>query len=182
VLDVAVARKYARALFSAALKAGNAERVHKDLDSLRALRDEDPAYLNFLVSPQVDTGQKHAFIRAVFDPKVDPLVAGFLRLLVDKGRIVNLPRICEEFERLSEENRGIIRVGVISASALDADHEKRLNEELARLSGRKVILEKKVDASLIGGVVLHYQDKIIDRSIRRGLKTMSDALLASRSV
>jgi len=182
VLDVAVARKYARALFSAALKAGNAERVHQDLNAFLALRNEDPAFLNFLVSPQVDSAQKHAFIKAVFDPKVDPLVGGFLRLLVDKGRIVNLPRICEEYGRMSEEHRGIIRIGVISAGPLEGDQEKKLAEILARRSGRQVILEKKVDPAIIGGIILHYQDRIIDRSIRRGLKTMSDALLASRSL
>jgi len=182
VLDVAVARKYARALFSAALAAGNAERVHHDLDAILALRNEDPKFLSFLVSPQVDTEQKRAFIQAVFDSRVDPLVGGFLRLLVDKGRIVNLPRICTEYGFLSEEHRGIIRIGVISAGPMEAEQEKQLSEELARRSGRKVILEKKIDPGIIGGIILHYQDKIIDRSIRRGLKTMSDALLASRSV
>ena len=180
MLNVAVARKYARALFDASLKAGIAERVNTDLESLTTLGDEDPAFLKFLVAPQIPTEPKQEFIGIVFEPKLHALVTSFLRLLVDKGRIVNLPLICREFKELSEENRGILRVGVVTVVDLTGEQEKRLVQELTTLSGQQVILEKRIDPGILGGVILHYGDKIVDRSIRRGLKTMSDALLASR--
>ena len=40
--DVAVARKYARALFEASRKKGNTERVDSDMESLLGLVEEDP--------------------------------------------------------------------------------------------------------------------------------------------
>jgi F-type H+-transporting ATPase subunit delta len=179
MLDIAVARKYARALFEASTREGNAERVNADLEGLLALREEDPAFLGFLVSPEVPTDQKHAFIKAVFEPRLDPMMIGFLRLLVDKGRIVNLPEIGKIYRELTEKQRGMLRALVILAAALHPDQENRLIAELSRISGRKVILEKRMDPSILGGVVVHLGDKIIDRSVRGGLKTMSEALLAA---
>ena len=32
--------------------------------------------------------------------------------------------------------------------------------------------------SLLGGIVVHYHDKILDRSVRRGLKNLTEALRA----
>ena len=181
MLDIAVARKYARALFEASLKQGNTDRVNGDLEAILALRDEDPAFLKFLVSPDVPTEQKHEFIRAVFESKIDPMLAGFLRLLVDKGRIVNLPGICVEFRNLSEEHRGMIRARVETAVPLSASHEQRLVDELAKLSGKQIILEKRVTPRILGGVIVHLGDRIIDRSVRRGLRKLSESLLGAES-
>jgi len=179
MLDIAVARKYARALFEASTKQGNVERVHADLEAIDALRDEDPSFLGFLVSPEEPNDRKHAFIGAVFEPRVDPLVTGFLRLLVEKGRIVNLPAICVEYRTLSEEARGVLRAEVVTAVSLGEDHEARLREELGAISGKEILLEKRVDPAILGGVIVHLGEQIIDRSIRRGLRTMADALLAA---
>lgn len=181
MLNVAVARKYARALFEASLKAGTAERVNADLESLLSLHQADPGVLKFLVSPDVDTEQKHAFLMTVFGGKIDGMVMGFLRLLVDKGRIVNLPGICTEFRALSEEHRGFVRARVETAVPMQPEQETRLVGELARISGKQVILEKRVNPSILGGAVVHLGGKIIDRSVRRGLRVLSDSLLAAES-
>ena len=53
----------------------------------------------------------------------------------------------------------------------------RLKKELDRLTGRNVLLEKRVDPSVLGGVVVHLGTKIIDRSLRRGLRELGDRLL-----
>ncbi|NNF07545.1 MAG: ATP synthase F1 subunit delta [Candidatus Eisenbacteria bacterium] len=177
MLDIAVARKYAKALFEVSLREGNADRISSDLHSLLELRDSDPSFMAFLVSPEVATDPKHEFIGAVFEPRLDPMVIGFLRLLVDKGRIVNLPSICEVFQILSEEHRGLVRAQVISVTPISASQETKLKQELGRLSGKEVILESKLDPSILGGIIVHLGDKIIDRSVRGGLKSLNHHLM-----
>jgi len=176
----AIARKYAKALFEASRKQANTERVDADINSLLDLLGEDPAFLGYLLSPEVSTDRKHGFVNDVFKPRVDIMVLGFLRLLVDKARIGSLPAICREYRTLSEEARGVIRVGVETAMPLPKDQGDRLRKELSDLSAEsvEVILETKVNPAILGGMIVHYRDQILDRSVRRGLKTLAEALSA----
>ena len=175
--ETAVALKYARALFDSAREDGNLGAVAEAMDSLYRLKVEDPAFLNFLISPEVLTEHKVAFIQVVFASRLDPLVANFLRLLVDKKRIAFLPEMCEEFARLHEEDRGDLRARVLTAVPLGPEQENRLKKELDRITGKNVQLEKSVDPSVLGGVIVHLGNKIIDRSLRRGIVRLRENLL-----
>ncbi len=175
-----IAHKYARALFDASVAEGKAQKVAAGMASIQHLEREEPALLGFLTSPEVLTESKTEFIATVFGPRVDAMVVNFLRLLVDKGRISFLPGICLDFQRLTEEHQGLLRAPVVSAVPLDADQEARLKRELDRITGKDVILEKRVDPSILGGVVVHLGDKIIDRSLRRGLRQLADTLVQAQ--
>jgi F-type H+-transporting ATPase subunit delta len=177
VRESTVAHKYARAVFDSALEAGSTGPVGADLDALRALEQDDPAFLRYLISPEVLTDRKLAFVETVFQPRVTPLAAHLLRLLVEKARIEFLPEICEEYRRLAEEHRGILRAQVMSAVPLSGGQEATLKTELDRITGKNVVLEKKVDPSILGGVVVHLGNQIIDRSLRYGIRRLREGLL-----
>jgi F-type H+-transporting ATPase subunit delta len=172
-----VARRYAHALFQVALEAETVETVGAELESLEALREEDPSFLEFLVSPEVLTDRKSAFIDAVFGSRLSELTLRFLHLLVDKKRIAGLPEACREFARLGEEHRGLMRAQVHSAVALSAEQQARLKKDLDRLTGKQVLIEAAVDPSLLGGVVVNLGNRVIDQSLRRGLRRMRERLL-----
>ncbi len=172
-----ISHRYARAIFGAALEENKLARVAGDLANVLALNRQDPAFLNFLMTPEVLTDGKEGFIRTVFGPQLDPLTVNFLLLLMDKKRIAHLPGICEDVQRLYEEHQGLLRAEVLSAVPLDAAQEARLKKELDRLTGKDVRLEKRLDPSVLGGVVVHLGKKVIDRSLRRGLRELGDRLL-----
>jgi F-type H+-transporting ATPase subunit delta len=174
--QIAVAQKYARALFEASLEEGSLDRVSKDLSSLGDLEESDPAFLKFLVSPKVQTEHKLAFIHAVFGPRLAPMAVRFLELLMEKGRIAILPEIAEAFDRLSEEHEGVLRAQVYTAVALSSEAERRLKTGLDRLTGKNVVLEKRVDPHVLGGVVVHLGTRILDGSLRNGLRILSENL------
>jgi F-type H+-transporting ATPase subunit delta len=182
MMQSAVAHKYARALFDVALEEGDAETAASELDSISRLREEDPTFLEFLVSPEVQLDQKRRFIDAVFKPRVSPLVVSLLHLLGEKGRINVLPEVCEQYRRLMEEHQGRVRAQVQTAVALSGDQEGRLKKELDRITGKDVIVEKQVNPSLLGGVVVYVGNKVIDRSLQHGLKEMREALLKAGSL
>jgi F-type H+-transporting ATPase subunit delta len=175
--NLAVARKYARALFQAALESPTGEKIALDMDSLLALGEDDPAFLKFLLAPEVPAEQKGAFLATIFEPRVDVAVYGLLRLLLEKGRMNELTGIARVFRTLWEEHKGIVRVDVETSTLLPEDQEARLRDELEKFSGKQVILEKKTNPSILGGIIVHYKDKILDRSIRRGLKDLAESLL-----
>jgi F-type H+-transporting ATPase subunit delta len=178
MLTTTISHRYARALFEASREDGITSRVAADLASLRQLHLEDSAFHVFLISPEVLTETKVEFVKSVFGPRVAPLTLRFLLLLIDKGRIDHLTEVCEDFRRLHEESRGLLRAEVFTAMPLEGEQEARLKRELDHLTGKSVILEKKLDREILGGVVVHLGNRIIDRSLRRGLKELGDRLRA----
>lgn len=177
MVRTAVALKYAKALFDSALEAGKLDEVTRDVDFIRQLREEDPAFLNFLISPEVLTEHKLEFVKTVFEPRLDPLTVNFLRLLIEKSRIDQLPAMRVEFDRLQEEHQGKLKAQVMTAVPLSGDQESRLKSQLDRITGKDVEIEKQVDSAMLGGVVVYLGNKIIDRSLRHGLKQLEERLL-----
>ena len=51
MMQTAVALKYARALFETGVEQGTIEQLGADMTALASLLEEDPVFLNFLVSP-----------------------------------------------------------------------------------------------------------------------------------
>ena len=177
MLTATISRRYARAIFGAALEENKLPRVAGDLANVLAVNRQNPAFLNFLLTPEVLTDGKEEFIRTVIGPWADPLTVNFLFLLMDKKRTAHLTEICRDVQMLYEEHQGLVRAEVLSAVALDPAQEARLKRELDRLTGKDVRLEKRVDPSVLGGVIVHLGKKVIDRSLRRGLRELGDRLL-----
>ena len=174
--EISVAYKYARALFEASEEEGSLDRVGLDLAGLGKLEETDPAYLRFLVSPRVLTEHKVEFLRAVFGSRVAPMTLHFLELLIKKKRINILPDIVNAFDKLMEEHRSVLRAQVYSAVALTPDAERRLKSGLDRLTGKNILLEKRIDPYVLGGVVVHLGTRILDGSLRNGLRILSENL------
>jgi F-type H+-transporting ATPase subunit delta len=174
--QVAVAHKYARALFEAAQEAGTFDRVVLDMSGLGALHATDPAFHKFMVSPKMLTEHKVEFVRAVFGPRLDPMTVHFLELLIDKNRINILSEIVESFDELVEEHRGLVRAKVVTAVALNPEQERRLKSGLDTLTGKNVVIEKRIDPRVLGGVVVHLKSHILDGSLQNGLKLLGERL------
>jgi len=173
----AVAQKYARALFDQSLVEGTLERVAADLHSLGGLGESTPELGDFLGSPEVLTEQKRDLVTSVLGTRVQPLVLHFLHLLIDKSRVNYLPEMCEAFRDLVDEHEGVLHSRVVTAVPLGADQERRLKAELDRITGKRVVIETAVEPLILGGVIVHLGNKIIDRSLLRGLRDISESLL-----
>jgi F-type H+-transporting ATPase subunit delta len=179
--DVTVARRYALALFMAATKKSAVEQVGTDLANVTSLSGDAADRIRlFLEAPQVSTEQKLLVIEAGLRPVVHPLVVEFYKLLLRKKRFFNLREIAEEFERLVEEHKGIVRAKVTSAVPLHDAELTALVSSLERRLTKTVRVVSHVDSALIGGVIVRVGDSIADKSVRTLLNQMRDELLAAR--
>jgi len=59
---------------------------------------------------------------------------------------------------------------------LSPDAEGRLKSGLDRLTGKNVVLEKRIDPYVLGCVVVHLGNRILDGSLRNGLRILSETL------
>ena len=107
------------------------------------------------------------------------LVRNTVNLLADKGRLAHLEEVLHALEELAEAETGRVRVEVVSAKPLSESYYARLTEKLKRVTDREVVLVKKQDPSLIGGVVTRVGDQVFDGSLSDRLSELRETLLAN---
>src|SRR4029077_8856544 len=98
-----------------------------------------------------------------------------LMLLVDRRRTRTLPLVARMLRELADARKGVVRAEVTTATPLSAEYFERLQARLEKMTGKRVVIDRKTDASLIAGVVTRIGDRIIDGSLRTRLQSLRDA-------
>lgn len=171
-----VAHKYGHALFMSVKEKNLLEKADEQFLALKDLLAKDRSLLDLLNAPQVPDERKIAVIHAVFDKWMERPFVEFLLVLFEKHRINFLPQIVDEFDRMVKAEKGIARVTVITAVAMTSGEEQNLMGTLAKKTGLKIELDKRVDPAILGGVIIIMHDRIIDGSIRHGLDLIEEQL------
>ena len=174
-----VHRVYARALYDAARERGRLEQVREELgDFVESVRDV-PELRSVLRNPQLDPRAKAAALDGLLG-EGEELVRNFLRLLAEKGRAGQIENIHEEFERLVAAEEGQLTVELTTAYELSDEEAQGILEQIEQASGRRVEATRKVDPSLIGGIVLQAGSLRADASVRGRLERLRQELVTSQ--
>ncbi len=180
MLSQEVAKKYAHALLLSVVDKGMIDVAYDQFKSLKKLITKDKSLVNFLSAPQVLDENKLSLVRDVFSSRMEKLFVEFLVVLVDKNRINFLPEVIDEFTRLIEAERGIGRITVITAIPLIDSERANLKDKLHAKTNLEIILEEKVDPSIIGGMIVILHNEIIDGSVSHGLNAVEEQLAKVR--
>jgi F-type H+-transporting ATPase subunit delta len=175
-----LARRYARALLDIGISKGVYEQLGKDLDVLGALYSGSRDLTEALTNPVFPMARRRAVLESVLErAAVSPITRNFLLLLLDRERMPYVPAIARELRLMVDERAGRVRAVVTSAAPLSAEHVASIQAALEKSSGKKVLLEKREDPSLLGGVVAKVGDVVYDGSVRTQLESMRERFLAS---
>lgn len=168
-----VLQPYASALMSLAQSNNLSEQFGEDLRSLLSLLKSSEELRLFLASPLVKGDDKKAVIDRISGAEMNPLMRNFLRLLVDKGRILFLEGIGEQYlSKLRELNQTVLAEVTSAVPLSDAQQQSVREKVQAMTSARQVEIETKIDADLIGGVVIKVGSQVIDASLRGQLRRL----------
>jgi F-type H+-transporting ATPase subunit delta len=170
-------RRYAKALFGLATDKKVIDKVGADLRTLRAAFAASPELGTVFGSTSHPRAQRKAILDAILTRiGANDLVKTFTYLLLDKERLTSVPDISREIDAMIEEKAGRVQAEVISATALTPTQLKDITAALEKLSGKKVVVEKKQDPELLGGVVAKVGDVVYDGSLRTQLRALRDQL------
>lgn len=160
------AQRYANALYQVAAENGTLTGVHEQITDIhQTIRDSRELSL-FLKSPIIKVDDKKEVLMTLFESSVDPLVKGFLELIVSKGRESLLEQITEGFIRLYKKQEGIVDVQVFSAAAVPEDLDRKLRDTLERITGSRVDLFYETRPELLGGMAIQIGDTVIDGTVK----------------
>ena len=152
------------------------ERTLAELRSVAELVRPGSRLGSFLGNPQVSPADKRRVLETGLQGRALRSVAVFADLLLRKKRLRFVNEIAVEFQKLVEQEQGLQRAQVVSAIPLERAEVSRLHAELERTTGKKIVLTESVDSSLVGGAYVRLGDRIIDRSVKTLLETISHQL------
>ena len=175
-----IGKRYAVALFNAAVAEDVLDQVQGDVASFAHLLESERAFQRFLTSLRVTGEEKRDLVARAIGDRASGLFIKFVNLLIDKKRMAGFGDIAAAFESLYEEHRNIIHVGITTAVPLDAALERKAKDMIERRTGKTARIDKRIDPAIIGGVVMFAGDQIIDGSIRNQLDELRKGLLETR--
>ncbi len=165
------ARVYAEALFDVAKEKGKLDAIRDELGQFVDAVDGNRELQVFFFSPYFSSAEKVAGLkRAVSD--ADAELLNFLELLIEKQRMPEIFRIRRQLDELWKQENRRIDVTVTSAVTLEPAVVEKVGEEIERQTGQKVDLSSRVDAEILGGIVLQVGNKVLDASIRSRLEKL----------
>ena len=130
----------------------------------------------YLLNPQVSPADRRKVLDSALQGKVLPSVRVFCDLLLRKHRLNVITAVAHEFQVIVERKKGLERAVVVSAVALSDAERSRLVSELERVTGKRIVLEAQVDATLLGGAYVRIGDRVIDRSVKTLLSSLAEQL------
>lgn len=105
--------------------------------------------------------------------KISETIKKFVLLLARQHKLKRAEQIIVEYEKRVKKENGEIGIIIKSARKL----EKTLIEKIGGIFGKKVETKEEVDASLLGGIVVRTEDKILDGSLKTQLASLRQKLI-----
>ena len=172
-----IAERYATALFELTLERGELEVVLSNLESLGSLLSSSEDLDRLTRSPVISRKDQGAAIDAVCESlQLSILVRNFLGVMAKKRRLFVITAVIATFRHKVADHKGEVAAEVTSAHPLKPEQESAVREALKDVVGRDVALEKKVDPSIIGGLIIMVGSRMIDNSIRTKLTNIELAM------
>ena len=161
-------KRYAQAIFELAGQQDLIDQCESDLASIsQVLQDED--FRSFLGHAKVPMSDKIRSIETVF-PHTNSLVRNLIALLISRSSIEIIGDVHTGYRQLVNEFKGRQEVEVTSALALNQDEEQRINDFVAQLIKKEVVITTRVDETILGGVIIQVGDQLLDGSLRSKLE------------
>ena len=172
-----VAERYAASLFELARDEKALDEVGADLDAFAALLDQSPDLARLVRSPVIAAADQTRALSAVLDRAgMGVLTGNFLKLVARNRRLFAIGDMIRSFRQMLAKERGEIAASVTSAEPLTEAQVQALRAALKDAMGKDVTLDRKIDAALIGGLVVQVGSRMIDTSIRTKLNAMKFAM------
>jgi F-type H+-transporting ATPase subunit delta len=175
--EIRVATRYAQSLFDMAQERKAVDKILEDAQGILNTISENRALGNMLKSPIVHEDTKMKVLDKLFGSKIDELTKSFIRIVMRKKREIILRDIFEAFRQMVLAQKGILTATVYTAVPISNRITKDIKSFLEAETKRQVELNTEVKEDLMGGLVIRYEDKLIDASVSSQLKALRNHLI-----
>jgi F-type H+-transporting ATPase subunit delta len=172
-----VAERYARAMFDLAMEENALDATEADLGRIEAIMDESEDFMRLVRSPVFTADEQLVAVSAILDKVgLSGIVGNFARVIAKNRRLNSMPGIISAFRNIVTAHKGEQVAEVTSAKPLSKVDLEALKTSLKSALGKDVAIDAKVDADIIGGLVVKVGSQMVDSSVRTKLNSLKIAL------
>jgi len=175
--NIILAERYTKALLQTAKDNNIVSDIASELDEILNCFNTNSDIEAFFENPIIKIDDKKEVLSQAFKVATNEKLFNFLNVLVDKNRMFLFREIVSLYHKTLAKEANILEVEVQSVIELDADMNKQLVEKLEKITGKKIELIHKINKDIIGGLMLSYNGKVIDGSVKTQLKKLQMQLI-----
>ena len=170
-----LARPYAKAVFQAAVDAGEVQAWSDMLNFAGqvSVNEEMDAVLSH---PGLTGAQQAQTFIDVCGDKLNATGQNLVSVLAENKRIPLLPQILEQFEHLKAELEKSVDVQIISAFEVSDETKQKLTQALKAKLAKEVTVTTTVDSTLVGGAIIRAGDLVVDGTVKGKLAKLAEAM------
>ncbi len=168
--------RYAKAILELANQNGTTEKVNSDMTLMQDAWKQSKDLQMFLTNPVIKQEMKRNALLEVF-PQAQKETNALFELLYQNKRFDILFAVTQKFQELLLAQNGIVKATVTTAIPMTAELEKQVLEKAKQMTSHQVVLDHKVDESIIGGFILRVGDQQLNASVASRLQEIKREII-----
>ena len=156
------------------------ERINSYSEALRCLKEEfhrNPDFIRLLGNMSMPKQERVQIAHQALNGQIHGYLLNFIKILVERGSVQAFPECVQAYTESYNSDHKVIEAEVTTAQALNEGQRSRLIARLAAMTGKEVVLKEKVDASVVGGVLLQMDGKRYDNTVKQRLQAIKQAMM-----
>ena len=150
-----------------------ADIAHDDIREMTDIWNNSEELRSSMLSSAVTNEEKER----IADRAFSPAGAACLKMLLHKGALNELPAVVREYEKLKLKQQGAVVCQLYCVQKPSEELTAQFREVIRKKLGcNEVVLDIRIDPSLIGGYVLNADGKTYDKSVKNALKGLQKDL------
>ena len=150
-----------------------ADVAHDDIREITDIWNNSEELRSAMLSSTVTDEEKER----IADRAFSPAGAACIKMLLHKGALNELPAVVREYEKLKLKQQGAVVCQLYCAQKPSEELTAQFREVIRKKLGcNEVVLDIRIDPSLIGGYVLNADGKTYDKSVKNALKGLQKDL------
>ena len=173
-------KKLARVLLDMATAKGKADDYEASLREVEKVFKEQPKIAKFLDAPIFELKERMDTVRLFAKPfNLDDLLVKTLEILVEQSLLYAISDFVGMYSALLMERKGILEAEVSTPVPLkQADRDAIIDALKLLYPGLSIYLKEVRDPELLGGLVLHVEDREVDLSLLGELDQLLSWMMA----
>lgn len=176
-VDQAKIRRYVLALFEVACQKNILDQMILDLESVLAKIRSNKNLRVYLNDPEESFSNKKKSLEAFFGDSLSKYTYNFLFILLKINALNALGFSYSFLKKLRQEKKNVLEAEVQTVVTLSDRIKNKIIEKLTKLTGKRIILETKINEQILGGLYLRVGDDLIDLTLSRQLENLKKKLL-----
>ena len=151
--------------------------IFAELNSLQEIFAENPELTKIMDTPTITVEEKLSLIKDIAESgNVSEYSTNLLCVLAERGRFGCYDGIVKNFRAKYNEHFRIAEIVVTTSTPLTDELRERIAKRMSEVTGKTVSIREKVDAGIIGGIVIDYGSTRYDGSVSARLNAIKNEL------